>query len=176
MGVILLGTDTCQEKMYNIWERKWMVLEKMQLSSSVFHKTEMYALLVGYFQMENWMLKVKYLQKTPIFMVFWLILVMVLLSLVSASQQSALIAGVYSSPGKTFFLIPSENGWRCWLAPKRCERSSFPQPGSALPTLFLVEFRQVCFTCCQERRCCVFSVLGLSCLYRYCLPFLGCLN
>ena len=48
--------------MYNIRERKWIVLKKMQLSSSVFHKTEMYALLGRYFQMENWMLKVQCLQ------------------------------------------------------------------------------------------------------------------
>lgn len=175
MGVILLGTERCQ-KMYNIRERKWIVLKKMQLSSSVFHKTEMYALLGRYFQMENWMLKVQCLQRTPIFMMFWLILAMILLSLKSASQQSALIAGVYSSLGKTFFLVSSENGWWCWPAPRRCERSSFPQPGSAFPTLFRIDLRQACFTCCQERRCCVFSVLGLSCLYRYCLPFLGCLN
>lgn len=80
MGVILLGTDRCQ-KMYNIRERKWIVLKKMQLSSSVFHKTEMYALLGRYFQMENWMLKVQCLQRTPIFMMFWLILAMILLSL-----------------------------------------------------------------------------------------------
>lgn len=46
-----------------------------------------------------------------VFIVFWLILVMVPLSFVRASQLSALTAGLSGFSGKIVLLITSENDW-----------------------------------------------------------------